>query len=264
MVHWEQRGAGKSYSKNIPAESMTLDQMTSDTRELSEYLARRFGKEKIYILGHSWGSLLGILTAWQHPELYHAYFGVGQVADQYQGEMVSFEWVKEQARIFDNRKAIRALEKLSFPDSLSEATTWKTFLMPERKWVMHFGGGVTRESRGMGPLVKMLLTTKEYTFIDKMKYMQGSMFSLEHLWLEVVNTNLFNQIDSMQVPVYIFQGVYDYQTPYIVAKDFYDQLKAPRKAFYTFENAAHSPLFEDAERFNGLINSIVSEHLSER
>src|SRR3989339_947877 len=66
MVYWEQRGAGKSYSKEIPVESMNLDQFISDTKELSEYLAKRFNQEKIYIMGHSWGSFLGILTAFHY------------------------------------------------------------------------------------------------------------------------------------------------------------------------------------------------------
>jgi pimeloyl-ACP methyl ester carboxylesterase len=261
MVYWEQRGAGKSWSKNIPPESMTLEQMISDTRELSEYLAERFDKEKIHVMGHSWGSFLGILTAYQNPELFHAYFGIGQVADQYWGEKVSFEWVKEQARKHNDKRAIKTLESLSFPDSLAGSDAWKGFLMTERKYVMRYGGGVTREMRGMGPLVKMLLTTREYTFSDKMNFMKGTMFSLEHLWMDVINTNLFHHIDSMQVPVYIFQGVYDYQTPYVVARDFYEQLNAPQKTFFSFENSAHSPVFEDVERFNGLIKKIVNEQL---
>jgi pimeloyl-ACP methyl ester carboxylesterase len=261
MVYWEQRGAGKSWSENIPPESMTLEQMISDTRELSEYLALRFGKEKIFVMGHSWGSLLGILTAHKHPELYHAYFGIGQVADQYRGELVSFEWVKEQARKHNDKKAIKTLESLSFPDSQAGSDAWKAFLMKERNYVMRYGGGVTHDMRGMGPLVKMVFTTREYTFSDKMNFMKGSMFSLENLWMDVINTNLFHHIDSMQVPVYIFQGVYDYQTPYIVARDFYEQLKAPHKEFFTFENSAHSPVMEEVERFNGLINTIVNERL---
>ena len=75
MVYWEQRGAGKSYSKNMQPESMNIPQFVSDTRELSEYLAARFKQDKIYLMGHSWGSFLGIVTAYQHPELFHSYFG---------------------------------------------------------------------------------------------------------------------------------------------------------------------------------------------
>jgi len=253
MVYWEQRGAGKSYSKNIPIESMNLEQFISDARELSEYLAKRFNQKKIYIMGHSWGSFLGILTAYQYPELFHAYFGIGQVCYQYKGEQISFEWAKEQANKQNNQKAIKTLSKLTFPDSLAGIDKWQNFLMVERNYVTQFGGGVTHEMTGMWPVVKMVLDLKEYTFREKMNFMPGSLFSLKYLWADVINKNLFNDIDSMQVPVYIFQGKLDYQTPYSVAKDFYNQLKAPQKEFFTFENSAHSPLMEEVEKFNSLV-----------
>jgi len=258
MVYWEQRGAGKSFSKNIPPESMTLEQMISDTRELSEYLINRFDQEKLFLMGHSWGSFLGILTAYKHPELFYAYFGIGQVADQYKAEKVSFEWVKEQAELKNDKSAIKALSKLSFPDSTTTAKEWIDFLMAERRYVMRYGGGVTREETGMWPLVKIVLNAPEYTFREKLNFMKASMFCLEQLWLDVINTNLFEYIDTMQLPVYIFQGVYDYQTSYCVAKDFFDQLEAPAKAFFTFENSAHSPNMEDVGRFNSIINEITA------
>lgn len=253
MVYWEQRGAGKSYSKEIDPQTMTVSQLVSDTKELSQMLAKRFNQEKIYLMGHSWGSFLGILTSWQYPELYHAYFGIGQVCDQYRGEQISFEWVKEQAEIRDDKKAIEKLSALTFPDSLATIDQWIDFVMYERMYVSEYGGGVTHESTSMWPVIKLLLTAKEYTLSDKLSFMSGSMFSLEHLWLDVVNTNLTSKIDSMQIPVYIFQGKYDYQTPYIVAKEFFDQLKAPVKEFYTFENSAHSPIMEETEKFNSIV-----------
>lgn len=257
MVYWEQRGAGKSFNKNIPAESMNLNQLISDTKELSEKLAKRFNQDKIYLMGHSWGSFLGILTANQYPELYHAYFGIGQVCYQYKGEQISFEWAKEQAKLNNESDALEALNSITFPDSIASSTVWAEYLMPERKYVMQFGGGVTHELTGMWPVIKMVLSAKEYTFSDKINFIRGSMFSLKHLWPEVINHNLFNDIDSMQVPVYIFQGKYDYQTPYALAKDFFDQLKAPEKEFFTFENCAHSPNMEEVEKFNSHIISKI-------
>jgi fermentation-respiration switch protein FrsA (DUF1100 family) len=110
---------------------------------------------------------------------------------------------------------------------------------------------------GMWPVIKMVLNTKEYTFGEKMSFMSASLFSLEHLWPEVINKNLFNHIDSMQVPVYIFQGIHDYQAPYSVAKDFFDQLKAPQKVFFTFKNSAHSPIMEEVDKFNSIVREIT-------
>ena len=253
MVYWEQRGAGKSYSKDIPAESMNLSQFISDTRELSILLAKRFKKDKIYLMGHSWGSFLGILTAYKYPELYHAYFGIGQVCSQYKGEKISFEWVKEQARKQNNTKAIVSLSKLSFPDSLAGMDAWSKYVMTERNYVSQFGGGVTHEMTSMLPLVKILLNTKEYTLSDKMNFMKASMYSLNHLWPVVIQKNLFNDIDSMRVPVYIFQGKFDNQTPYPIAKEFFNHLKAPKKEFFTFENSAHSPVMEEVPKFNSIV-----------
>lgn len=253
MVYWEQRGAGKSYSKDVPVGSMNLAQLISDTRELSIYLANRFKKDKIYIMGHSWGSLLGILTVHQYPELYYAYFGIGQVCSQFKGEKISFEWVKEQAKIQNNTKATEALSKMIFPDSLASSKVWGDYLMKERNYVSQFGGGVTHKMTSMLPLVGMVLNAKEYTVTDKMNFMKGSMFSLNHLWPEVMQKNLFRDIDSIRVPVYIFQGRYDNQTPYPIAKEFFNQLKASKKEFYTFENSAHSPVMEEVDKFNSIV-----------
>lgn len=256
MVYWEQRGSGKSYSGTTPVESMKLEQFISDTRELTEYLCTRFEKEKIYLIGHSWGTLLGILTAYQHPELFYAYLGVGQLADQYKGELVSFEWVKEQAKLRNDEKAFEFLSQMKFPDAGADSEEWLNFLMHERKYVTEYGGAM-RGITSMWPMVKILINSKEYTLSEKFNYMKGSLFSLESLWPDVMSANLFNQIDSMQVPVYIFQGIYDYQTPYSVAKEFYEQLKAPHKEFFTFENSAHSPMMEEVDKFNSLVRQVT-------
>lgn len=253
MVYWEQRGAGKSFSKQIMSESMNLSQFISDTKELSLILSKRFNQKKIFLMGHSWGSLLGILTANQYPELFYAYFGIGQVCNQYRGERVSFEWVKEQAKIRNDKKAIKKLSSMTFPDSLATSDKWINFIMYERNYVSKFGGGITHKMTSMWPVIKMILDAKEYSLGEKLNYMPASMFSLEHLWPEVININLSNEIDSMQIPVYIFQGKFDYQTPYIVAKDFFDRLKAPEKELFTFENSAHSPIMEEPDKFNSII-----------
>ena len=259
MVYWEQRGAGMSYSNKIKTESMTVPQLISDTRELTLVLKQRFNQEKIFLMGHSWGSFLGILTSHKFPELYHAYFGIGQVCAQYWGERVSFEWVKEQAIIRNDKKGLKKLTSMTFPDTLATIDPWISFIMNEREYVSRYGGGVTREMTSLWPYIKMILAAKEYTLSDKFKYMAGSMFSLKHLWLDVVNTNLHSEIDSMQIPVYIFNGIFDYQTPYVVAKDFFNQLNAPEKDFFTFDNSAHSPIVEEADKFNTIVLDITKK-----
>jgi pimeloyl-ACP methyl ester carboxylesterase len=260
MVYWEQRGAGKSYSSDIPVESMNIGQFVLDTKELSQMLIKRFNKEKIYLMGHSWGSMLGILTAHHYPELFYAYFGIGQVCDQYQGEKIGFEWVKHQAMSRDDKQAIRKLDEIKFPDKNATIDEWGNYLMAQRKYVTKYGGGVTFKTTSMWPVLKLVLNAPEYTFSEKTKGLSASLFSLENLWVEIVNTNLFERIDSLEIPVYIMHGKHDFTTPYSIAKDFHEQLKAPEKGFYTFESSAHSPCLEEAEKFNKIVKELVGRY----
>lgn len=260
MVYWEQRGAGKSFSKDIPAESMTIDQLVSDTKEVSELLSKRFKKDKIYIMGHSWGSFLGISTAYKYPELYYSFFGVSQICHQYNGEKVGFEWAKDEANKRNDKEAIKLLSETSFPDSLANGQKWLDYIGVQRNYLNKYGGGVAHEMTGMWPLMKIFLNAKEYTLSEKMNSMSGMMFSMEDLWPEMISKNLFVDIDSMQIPVYIFQGIHDRTTPYSIAKDFFDELKAPEKEFFTFENSAHSPSVEEVDKFNSIVREKARIH----
>lgn len=89
---WDQRGAGKSFAAREPRAGMTVEQLLEDTLELSELLGRRFGGRRIFLAGHSWGSLLGVLAVARRPELFHAWIGVGQVAHMLEGERASYDW----------------------------------------------------------------------------------------------------------------------------------------------------------------------------
>lgn len=259
MVYWEQRGAGKSYSKDIPVESMNLEQFISDTRELSEILAKRFKKEKIYLMGSSWGSFLGILTAYKHPELYHSFIGTGQFCYLYRNEQISHDWAIEQAIKNKNDKAIKVLSELTLPDSTANPEIWLDYLETNQKYVNEFGGAIYKKP-SMWTLIKTILFAKEHTFAEKLYFIKpGTSYSLKHLWSDMMNKNLFNDIDSIQVPVYIFQGKHDYVTPYPLAKNFFDKLKAPKKAFFTFEESAHGPYIEEPAKFNLILRETILE-----
>lgn len=259
MVYWEQRGAGKSFHKNIPPETMNLDQFVQDASELSKILIHRYRREKIYIMGHSWGSLLGLLTAYRHPEHYYAYFGVGQIASQYRGEYVSYQWAREQAQQRNDTLGIRELNNLKFPDSPATNKAWDDFLGVERNYVMKFGGGATHQMTSIIPFVKMVFLAHEYTIPEKLNYVKAADYSMPFLWPEVIKSNLFEGIDSIGLPVYVLQGRFDFQTPYPVAKDFIQHLKAPDKAFITFEQSAHSPNMEEPSYFNSTVRSLAEK-----
>ncbi len=242
---WEQRGSGMSYSRSIKKEEMTIGQMISDTIAVTHYLKKRFNKEKIYVMGHSWGSLLGVLTVQQAPQLFHAYIGIGQVARQLESERLAYTYMLQEFNKANNKKMIRKLEKHSI-DSGGEVSL--RYLGVRSEGMMQLGIGVMHNCTSMMECVMTVLRYKGYTLKEKFKFPMGSSFSLKCLWEFVLQTDLIKQVKELKVPVYIFQGKYDYQVSYFIAKEFAAAVNAPVKGFYTFENSAHSPCFEEPDK----------------
>ncbi len=112
FAHWEQRGSGLSYNTDVDMSKVTLSQMVADGISLSEKLVERFGKQKIYLLGHSWGTMLGMHMIKERPDLFHAFFAVGQVSNQRLGEQISYDWVLDRAQADGNEKAVEELSML--------------------------------------------------------------------------------------------------------------------------------------------------------
>lgn len=115
VVNWDQRGAGKSYNPEITEETMNIEQFLSDTYELIRILRQRFSKDKIFLIGHSWGSILGLYTAYRHPDYLHAYIGMGQVVDMREAEMISYRYTVEKAREAEDGEAIKMLKTIGQP-----------------------------------------------------------------------------------------------------------------------------------------------------
>lgn len=248
---WEQRGSGISYNRKITSKEMTLEQMISDTIEVTNYLRNRFGKEKIYIMGHSWGSLLGVLTVKQQPELFHAYVGIGQVAQQDRSERLAYKYMLEEFRKLNDKKMIRQLKK--FPIETGGDISLKYLVLARSGGMNKLGIGVMRSMPSMLDFAAIVLRYKGYTLGEKFKFLKGSSFSLKHLCDCMMQMDLIEQVPCLQLPVYIFQGRHDYQASYLIAKEFAAALKAPIKGFYTFENSAHSPCLEEPEKMCNIL-----------
>lgn len=242
---WEQRGSGISYNHKIKPQEMTMEQMVSDTIKVTNYLLKRFDKEKVYIMGHSWGSLLGVLTVQQHPELFYAYIGIGQVVQQDRSERLAYTYMLEQFSKRNDTKMVRKLKKFPIHDGESIS---KGYLGLRSTCMNQLGIGVMRSMTSMWDCVAIVLGYKGYTLREKFKFALGSGLSLKYLWDIVIQTDLIKQASDLQIPVYIFQGKYDYQVSYVIAKEYVKVLNAPIKGFYTFENSAHSPCFEEPDK----------------
>ena len=250
VVWWEQRGSGLSYNTGIPAKTMNLDQMISDTKEVTNYLRTRFGQEKIYLMGRSGGTFIGIQAAAWAPELYHAYIGIGQMSDQLESERLAFEYMLKKYRDLGNRKMVQKLEASPVSDHIPYA-----YLKLRDKAMHTIGIGTTHDMKSViTGLFIPSLTCREYTFKEKFNLWRSKAQSGVHpLWDEMIATDLTQQVNEINVPVYFFHGIYDYTVSYPLAKKYFEAIHAPLKGFYTFEKSAHSPLFEEPEKMEKII-----------
>ena len=256
VVWWEQRGSGLSFSPGIPPESMTLEQMISDTKEVTNYLRHRFGKEKIFLMGHSGGTFIAIQTAAQAPELYHAYIAVAQMSYQLKSEKLAYDYMLRQYRKNGNRKMVRKLS--AAPVTMTDGTPPGYLAL--RDPAMHrIGVGTTHEMKSVitGIFFSSLLC-REYTFMEKVNLWRGkSRSGVSSLWDEMLSADLAAKLPELDIPVYFFHGIFDYTVSYTLALDYFRKLRAPLKGFYIFEHSAHSPLFEEAAKMQHILRENV-------
>lgn len=243
-IQWDQRGAGKSYNKNIPIESMNVEQMLSDAYDLIQILRERFQQTKIYLVGHSWGSYLGMLLIYRYPELFHAYVGVGQVVDNHKARDITARFLMKTAQATNNLDALKELEELG--------------IAVHEKWLFKFGGELYGETSFM-PFIREGLKAQEYGVTDIFKVSKGSSFSSRHMQFNAISGQLGEYVKKVKVPVYFFLGRYDYNTPPELVEWYCDHLEAPQKKIVWFEGSAHFPFFSEPEKFASTLKEILNE-----
>lgn len=252
---WDQRGAGMSYSSSIPPETMTLERLVEDTKEVAEYLFERFGVEKVYLMGHSWGSYLGVYAAAKYPELFHAYIGIGQIGNQFASEKQAYAYMLDQAMATGDSGLEKALLKFSLdtPESLTPE-----YMSVRTQGMNKLGIGLSHKKASMlWDAVLPVLQSPVYTLPQKIGYVRGMTLAQEYLWDGVSVDDLSQSVPSLEMPVFILQGAHDYQTSYREAKAYFDSLEAPEKSFYTFTESAHSPLIEEPGEFERILREDV-------
>ena len=256
MVCWDQRGAGLSYSGKLKEADLTVDRMVEDAHELVMYLKTRFKKKAVYVVGHSWGSLLGSLLAHKYPEDVAAYIGMGQFVDGPGNERLSYEFVLEEAKKRGDEKALKDLERIGWPVEGRYASM--DDMMVQRDLMSKYGGEDYGESEGIIKSVVMpILRSPEYTLLDMVKYYRGAFFSLRALWDEVVSYDLNVSIPELKMPVYLTEGRHDQNTPIPLALDWFEKLQAPRKEWIWFEYSAHSPIKNEPDKWGDAVRRII-------
>jgi pimeloyl-ACP methyl ester carboxylesterase len=239
MVQWDRRGAGKSYDPNLPLESLSVSQLIADTHELTNLLRQRFGQDKIYLAGHSWGTYLGMWVIQRYPELFHAYIGIGQLTtrghDSPEIAEIQDRFVRLQAEQRGDQKTLKELA-----DGHGEAL--------RETHLFRFGGEI-RGATSMWPLLWIGLRAPEYTLAEAARLGQASSFVARNLRYDITDERLIDAVREVQIPIFFFTGRYDYTDPFELTEQYFKLIQAPHKELVWFENSAHFPFLEEPDRF---------------
>jgi pimeloyl-ACP methyl ester carboxylesterase len=243
---WEQRGASLSYNKNINFNEITIEQLVLDTIEMTNYLRNRFGQEKIYLMGHSFGTLIGLKTVKQRPELYYAYIGMAQITNQLDSEKIAYNYIMEH---YTNKNIIKKMKKYNIP---AMDTMPLEYVALRDKPMHELGIGTMHDMKSViSGIFFPIMNFSEYTFSEKINLWKAKSLLLNrtNLWETMIATDFSKEILSIDIPIYFIHGIYDYTVNYSLTKEYYKILQAPIKGFYTFNQSAHSPIFEEPDKF---------------
>lgn len=254
VVHWDQRGAGKSNPRDFDESTMTFEWFVRDARELTGYLKERFGKEKIYLLGHSWGSHLGLVLAHRYPEDYWAYVGVGQHVDAARSHRVAHEWLLERIRAEGDEGDLRKLRALG-PPPYRDHETFVEFV----HLVSAYGGDY---DVGMPKMIWIGLASPHYDLCDLVAWFRGANRGSGPMWDEpdYQYFDAFEAVPRLEVPAYFVNGEKDYNTPLAVTRAYFEALEAPAgKELVVFHQSAHTPFMAEPETFNRELVRVKAE-----
>jgi pimeloyl-ACP methyl ester carboxylesterase len=248
MVHWDRRGAGKSYGSRTPPESLTVRRTLADLYELTQWLRRRFRQARIYLVAHSWGTFLGLLAVSEHPEWYRAYIGMGQlVPDTATAHAVQRQLVLEEARRLRDTALVA---RLGSPGA--QVRERDLFQM----------GGELRYSTSFWPLLRTGLMAPEYTLLDAWNVQRGAQV-VGAAMARTPGPDLPPAGAAVGVPVFLFLGRHDYNAPSAVAAQYLASLSVPLKGVVWFEQSAHFPFLEEPQLFRLAllrVDSVVSKY----
>ena len=242
-ANWDQRGAGKSFLPGPDPSSMTIQRFYEDTVALIQHLLVRFGKERLLLLGHSWGGLLATRVAARRPDLLHGVILMDPTIDNERAEALSYEWALQRAREAHDAKIVRKLERLGGSDTLRQEGR---FL--ERRAVFRYGGLVHSDPLAM---VRVMLGAREYSIADCIRgfRMESLSFSIPLMAEELAHIDLIEEVPRLTVPVFLIAGRHDHTAPPELAVEFLERLDAPHKETVWFERSAHTPDLDEPERF---------------
>ena len=258
LVFWDQPGVGKAFRwRDLPKKTThTVDSYIESLRDVMCWLKKRFRRDKIHVLGHSFGTKLGVAAAVTYPEHFAAYIGTAQCTNLFQ-EVLSYDFTMEEALKRNDRKALKVLKKIDRP--VNGEYRRASDIRKQRKICGAYGGIV--HGKGIGNFEAIALMLKEYLPFELfIKNQIGGGRVAKALAKPFREVDLFEVAQRVEMPVYILEGRHDYCCPFESVEKWFAQLEAPHKELVWFENSGHLPMIEEPERFNKTIAERVFQH----
>lgn len=261
VVIWEQRGCGKSYPAYYPPARLSVNQYVSDLIELTEWLRQRFDEEKIYLVGHSWGTIIGVHAVQARPDLFHAYVGTAQMVNLRQTDQMIYDTVLSHAQKIGDSAFVKTLQKQGRPPyyGKSPIQPYATLFGREYAWfeVAHIR---SEDYRQNGDAILLMLKQPEYGWLDRIYYLLGLMNTFNQVYPQLQEMDFRVDAARLEVPVYLIQGRHDMNNPSPLPEEYFEALQAPIKQMFHFEESGHGMIWQEADLFHDLmINTVLAE-----
>lgn len=253
VVNWEQPGAGKSYSA-IAKKQLTPEIYVKDGTALVRSLLKEFQQEKLYLMGESWGSALGVFMVKERPELYHAFMGTGQMVAFEETEKIDYALAMKLAKENGDQKVVDTLLKNGEPPYYGKAVTVKS-----SAYLNYLSQAMAKnpEIQNAGFATLRDLSAKEYGLLDKVNYLRGILQTFNHVYPQLYGIDLRKDYPKLEVPVYFLLGKHDLNAPISLVEDYYEKLEAPEKEIIWFEHSGHNPWMNEPKRFVEVVQQIA-------
>jgi pimeloyl-ACP methyl ester carboxylesterase len=256
LVYWDERGEGKTIERDgiASAATMSIQRMTADGIALAAYLRAHLHKKNIIVLGHSWGSILGIRMVKQRPDLFAAYVGTGQVSNLTASLRIAYATMLLQARAAGNERALTELAAIGLPPYGANIRKAGVLF----RWIAVFAP--VSDQRTIRAVAPAMLTAPNYSLQD-IRFRTAGMRSIPHgMYAALLETNLERLGFAFRVPVYIIQGADDSITAPSLAKAYYDRIEAPRKAFALIPGTGHLAVWTAPDAFLRRLSTMLERH----
>jgi pimeloyl-ACP methyl ester carboxylesterase len=251
VATWDQRGTGKSYASLDPVDTLTLDQMVSDTVEVVNYLRDRFGQDKVYLAGNSWGTILGVLVAQQHPEMFHAVVGTGQMVSVRETDAMFYEDTLAWA-VSTGNDGLASTLRANGPPPYEDLLLYEPAIAHEHDWNPYPELDPRKE-------MPFNLLVPENTLMDRINGLKGFLDTFAVLYPQAQSLDFRRDVPRLEVPFYMVIGRHEARGRAVLAWEWFEMLDAPSKEMIVFEHSGHRPSFEEPAAFAALMARIVQD-----